>query len=81
MPGELTISLQYGDEVSWPFHTPSPDGHGWVVHPDGNLTTEWMNVEPAPDVILEFLSCNLLKSMLVTRMQMHHQRDVLYRFL
>ena len=38
--------------------TPSPSGHGWIVCPDGNLTIKWMNGEPAPDVVLEFLSCN-----------------------
>lgn len=28
------------------------------MRPDGNLTIKWMNGEPSPDVVLEFLSCN-----------------------
>jgi hypothetical protein len=37
--------------------TPTPCGHGWTEDLEGNLSIRWMNGEPAPDVVLEFLSC------------------------
>ena len=37
---------------------PSPlDCNGWVLDDDGRLAIEWMSGAPAPDVVLEFLSC------------------------
>ena len=35
---------------------PSPEGNGWQIE-DGQLTIHWMQGPPAPDVILEFMSC------------------------
>ena len=40
---------------------PSPVGHGWVEE-DGNLSIKWMSGEPAPAVLLEFLSCSCARS-------------------
>jgi len=40
---------------------PSPVGHGWVEE-DGNLSIKWMSGEPAPAVLLEFLSCSCPRS-------------------
>ena len=40
---------------------PSPVGHGWVEE-DGNLSIKWMCGEPAPAVLLEFLSCSCARS-------------------
>ena len=37
---------------------PNPsDGHGWCEE-NGKLSIRWMSGSPAPDVILDFLSCN-----------------------
>ncbi|XP_078353848.1 uncharacterized protein LOC144638526 [Oculina patagonica] len=35
---------------------PNPIGHGWC-NEDGNLAICWMTGSPAPDVVIEFLSC------------------------
>lgn len=35
---------------------PNPSGHGWCDE-DGKLAICWMTGSPAPDVIIEFLSC------------------------
>ena len=35
---------------------PSPVGHGWCIE-DGKLDICWMTGSPAPDVVIEFLSC------------------------
>ena len=40
---------------------PSPIGHGWVEE-DGDLSIKWMSGEPAPAVLLEFLSCSCARS-------------------
>lgn len=40
---------------------PSPIGHGWVQE-DGKLVIKWMNGEPAPTAVLEFLSCSCARS-------------------
>ena len=37
---------------------PAPEpGYGWVVVDDGNLDVLWMSGPPAPQVVLEFMSC------------------------
>ena len=35
---------------------PGPDGHGWYVA-DGQLKVDWMDQQPAPSELLEFVSC------------------------
>lgn len=41
---------------------PSSTDHGWATDDDGNLVVEWMCGSPAPDVILQFLSCKCSRS-------------------
>ena len=41
-------------------HTPSPHGHGWDVI-DGHISIHWMDQQPAPKALLQFISCNCLK--------------------
>ena len=41
-------------------HTPSPHGHGWDVI-DGHIYIHWMDQQPAPKALLQFISCNCLK--------------------
>ena len=39
-------------------NTPSPlDCTGWIVNDEAQLQVNWMTGSPAPDVVLEFLSC------------------------
>ena len=40
---------------------PGPDGHGWQLS-DQSLNIQWMLRKPAPDDILQLLSCNCRKS-------------------
>ena len=40
--------------------TPSPDGHGWVLK-DGHLTIHWMDQLPAPEALLQLISCKCRK--------------------
>lgn len=39
----------------------SPIGHGWKLD-EGNICIDWMSEKPAPDAILEFVSCNCKKN-------------------
>lgn len=39
-------------------HVPSPVEHGWARNDDGQLTLEWMRGSPAPEAVLQLLSCN-----------------------
>ncbi|KAJ8399834.1 hypothetical protein AAFF_G00405640 [Aldrovandia affinis] len=39
-------------------HVPSPVEHGWARNDDGQLTAEWMRGCPAPEAVLQLLSCN-----------------------
>ena len=41
---------------------PNPQGHGWTIDKDGNLDIVWMNGSSAPDVVLQFLSCDCSRS-------------------
>ena len=38
--------------------TPSPIDHGWSRDENGNLTIKWTSLKPAPEEILELLSCH-----------------------
>ena len=39
-----------------------PNGHGWLMK-DGGLSVQWCRQRPAPDAILEFVSCRCRKNM------------------
>ena len=39
-------------------HVPSPTQHGWTRNEDGQLMVEWMRGSPAPEAVLQLLSCN-----------------------
>ncbi|KAJ8358200.1 hypothetical protein AAFF_G00026150 [Aldrovandia affinis] len=39
-------------------HILSPVEHGWARNDDGQLTVEWMRGSPAPEAVLQLLSCN-----------------------
>eukprot|EP00112_Aurelia_sp_Birch-Aquarium-sp1_P026953 Seg990.4 transcript_id=Seg990.4/GoldUCD/mRNA.D3Y31 product="Protein tesmin/TSO1-like CXC 4" protein_id=Seg990.4/GoldUCD/D3Y31 len=41
---------------------PSPQGHGWIITSSGDLEIEWMTQKPAPDSILEMVSCSCKRS-------------------
>ncbi|MEL7340934.1 MAG: hypothetical protein AAGM67_10640, partial [Bacteroidota bacterium] len=41
---------------------PSPDGYGWRVDRDSGMEIVWMTQNPAPDSIVELVSCNCRKS-------------------
>ena len=45
---------------------PSPNGYGWIVD-DAGMQVVWMLRKPAPDEILELVSCNCGKSKCSTR--------------
>ena len=40
---------------------PSQAGFGWKESDDGNISIDWCPVNPAPDEVLELLSCNCNK--------------------
>ena len=40
---------------------PEPEDHGWKYE-NNQLAIDWMTILPAPDSILEFLSCGCIKS-------------------
>ena len=39
---------------------PSPTQHGWMAN-DGKLAIHWMRSPPAPEVVLEMLSCKCVR--------------------
>ena len=41
---------------------PSPQGHGWKVDDEDRLIIEWMRGSPAPEAVLQFLSCKCKRS-------------------
>ena len=41
-------------------HTSSPNGNDWDVI-DGHMSIHWMDQQPAPKALLQFISCNCLK--------------------
>ena len=40
---------------------PNAEYNGWLLEND-NLIIDWMTIPPAPDTVLEFVSCNCIKS-------------------
>ena len=41
---------------------PKPHGCGWTTDDDGKLAIEWMRGSPAPDAVLQLLSCKCVRS-------------------
>lgn len=41
---------------------PQPEDHGWMLDEDGMLNIKWMTGSPAPEAVLELLSCSCSKS-------------------
>ena len=41
---------------------PCPKDCGWTTDEDGNLAAEWMHGSPAPDAVLQLLSCKCVRS-------------------
>ncbi|KAJ8251972.1 hypothetical protein COCON_G00212840 [Conger conger] len=41
---------------------PSPKDHGWTTDDQGQLEIQWMRGSPAPDAVLQFLSCKCVRS-------------------
>ena len=41
---------------------PSPKDHGWDIDADGQLVIQWMRGTPAPDTVLQLLSCMCKRS-------------------
>lgn len=41
---------------------PSPNDHGWSTNDEGQLEIQWMRGPPAPDAVLQFLSCKCVRS-------------------
>ena len=49
--------------ITWkrqPYANICPHGHGWDVI-DGHISIHWMDQQPAPKALLQFISCNCLK--------------------
>ena len=47
--------------VEHPDFSPPQNNHGWTIGHDGQLDIKWMTGAPAPQVIMEFLSCKCLR--------------------
>ena len=43
------------------FSVPSPKSYGWTADKDDQLVIEWMCGSPAPDAVLQLLSCKCLR--------------------
>ena len=41
---------------------PDPKEGGWTSDDDGKLVIEWMSGSPAPDAVLQLLTCKCAKS-------------------
>ena len=41
---------------------PSPKHHGWTTNDEGQLDIQWMRGSPAPDAVLQLLSCKCVRS-------------------
>ena len=41
---------------------PTPNGNGWNLDPESNLAIEWMTGMPAPQAVLDLLSCDCRRS-------------------
>ena len=44
------------------FEMPSPNGHGWSIDDNGTLSIVWIILPPAPNGVLQLVSCNCRKS-------------------
>ena len=40
---------------------PEPEQHGWIAY-DDELSIDWMSGKPAPQAVLEFMSCDCTRS-------------------
>ena len=41
---------------------PDPKGCGWTTDDNGNLVIEWMHGSPAPDTVLQMISCKYVRA-------------------
>ena len=41
---------------------PDPKTHGWTTDEDGVLTVQWMQGSPAPEAVLQMLSCKCVQT-------------------
>ena len=41
---------------------PSPKRYGWMTDVNGKLAIEWMRGKPAPDAVLQLLSCKCART-------------------
>ena len=41
---------------------PDPKDYGWTTDPDGKLVIQWMRGSPAPEAVLQLLSCQCVRS-------------------
>ena len=46
---------------SKPF-VPALCSYGWTIDEEGKLTVEWMRGSPAPDAVLQLLTCKCVRS-------------------
>ena len=58
---ELTAWPLYGGNLERCQDIPSPVGSGWCTE-DGKLVIDWMGDQPAPQAVLEVLSCQCSRS-------------------
>ncbi|KAJ8383525.1 hypothetical protein AAFF_G00219750 [Aldrovandia affinis] len=56
--GELESASCHHASLQEHLHILSPVEHGWARNDDGQLTVEWMRGSPAPEAVLQLLSCN-----------------------
>lgn len=40
---------------------PNPKNHGWTTNDEGQLDIQWMRGSPAPDAVLQLLSCKCVR--------------------
>ena len=50
-------SLERYPDVPRPY-----DGHGWIMDENGTLQIQWMLLPPAPEEVMQFITCGCLKS-------------------
>ena len=41
---------------------PDPKGFGWTMDDDGSLVIEWMRGSPAPEAVLQLMSCKCIRA-------------------
>ncbi|KAG0710451.1 hypothetical protein GWK47_022749 [Chionoecetes opilio] len=55
-----TTRLRSGGEVCRASHfVANPTDCGWMTDEDGKLAVNWMRGSPAPDAVMQLLSCNV----------------------